>query len=719
MDHFPALLEHGPLIWKLILATTALLALATVVGLRYLLARNAGNNAGRDIRDDSRAVRGVLRGGTGSLASTLTIEAYNISTATPTTSTASWRAAKIELETADRKITLGGPLRVIAGARFVGTRRKLPALSPDGTAAVREQLPWLKAYVRSSLLQTLEAGDEIVIRGIPQPHAGQGETMGRDADIAWTLQGTDEEPLELVVTTPQAPRLPLGIGRAVIVLAIALGAGVAAKSMLGDHWVKECAAYVSSVDPSLRTANTPVELTNDHPCVLAASVESDREDALWRVRDLLERNYYRDAQTDARLTALARATKTCTQRVQSLYYNGRFEATLEEARLCNDPQYEHEALVALGRIDEALAVQLPVTTDLPKLPATQTLIAGKRWAEAASRLDVMASQAEHHSHELQYQCIAELFRHHAGDRRALERLHALMADEEGANQCTPILAEIDPATRQQLATTSRLHSVGDPAEFFEMAPSSVFEDLLIHPERNPRTAALLWLPFEATSKGSRIVRLRQQAAASVFDNDPVAARKFADEAVAVLASMTDEERRYENMYRFQDLHVLPRAVALYTGEVFASDPPEEPSEMLMYRYKRLYLRSSLSLERVKIDHDERTHNAFAEAKRTGNGLQLLSHLRPLGVHWSDGDLLAVLPHIKTDRDSIARELPYFPPPGGLGSALFDHAVRAMMRRELFEALGASADAAAWDAVYRRFDKIFDDRDVVVGLMLVH
>jgi hypothetical protein len=132
----------------------------------------------------------------------------------------------------------------------------------------------------------------------------------------------------------------------------------------------------------------------------------------------------------------------------------------------------------------------------------------------------------------------------------------------------------------------------------------------------------------------------------------------------------------------------------------------------------LYLRSPSLADLPQLASNPRARDAYAQLKRTGDGRRFLAQLRPLGMQWYDGELLAVAPYIKTHRASIRRELPFWSPPYVPNDNIFGAAHRAMMRRELFEALGDPAQAAAWHVVYRRFAEVFEDRDRLIALILL-
>jgi hypothetical protein len=275
---------------------------------------------------------------------------------------AHWRAESLHLETADRTIELVGPVQVVGGSRYDARRGRLPRLEAPRREVVAEAIPWSTGSIYGALALHVADGDEVEVRGAPQPSAGPGETTPRDADISWSMRG-DDGPLQIAAITPVVPRLPLGIVRTVLVGLLSFGASTWALRSCGDRWVTQC-HYLAHGD-----GESAIELDNTHTCVLAASTPKRREDGLRALSDYLDEDPYRDEQTVARLDALARDTVGCVQLAASLLQAQRYDAALAESRGCGAIRIEHEALVALGHFEQAAALPVPAAEHEPALPA--------------------------------------------------------------------------------------------------------------------------------------------------------------------------------------------------------------------------------------------------------------------------------------------------------------------------------------------------------------
>jgi hypothetical protein len=118
------------------------------------------------------------------------------------------------------------------------------------------------------------------------------------------------------------------------------------------------------------------------------------------------------------------------------------------------------------------------------------------------------------------------------------------------------------------------------------------------------------------------------------------------------------------------------------------------------------------------------YRAALAAAQAGDGGPLAELMGQPYQRWQDGDVIAVLPRIRTGREAIARQLtwlprqrPAFAPSPDDPSSIWQLALQAVVRREAMKLAGAAAEAARWDAIYRRFDAVLDDRRRLVALML--
>ncbi len=690
MNQFPILVEHGPVIWRAIQISFVVVLIVAILAFRWWIARTALRDALRRLRSDHGAIRGVLRGGG---ATTVSVESAGPSVKH---GVASWRADTLRLETADRTIELVGEVRVIGGSRFDARRRRLPRLGCRD--AIEKALPWSTGRIHGAVALHLAPGDEIEVRGTPQPFAGQGETTPRDADIAWSMHG-DEAALELSAIRPVSSRLPLGIVRIAIIALASFGASVGVLRSCGEGWESECGRQAHDGERF-------IELDNGHACVLAASTPKLRERGLRELFDYLHEDPYRDEPSMSRLDALAREIVGCDQLPISLLREGRYDTALAEARRCGDLRVEHEALVALGYFAEAAALRVPATGKDPALPILTTLIAASRWTEAATAL-----RADQNKND----CLAAWFAQLGGDATVAKRL--------SSEDCAPLRKELDPASR-----TSNTVWLLEP------------ESMLVRPE-SAYDALELWLPIdEKPDLVNRAIRLRQRAVKQVLDNDTDSALATAREVEELSRQILDRNDRDAFPFVLRAPAVLTPALQLYTPVVFGgiaerfviteqrmmesskritgdADPQSAASlrDLDRTRYARLFARSAepLTPDRVKL-LDE-----ISVAAREGKLERVMAIVQDRRfLSWDLVALIAVLPHIPSLHARLARELPHVVGRSSSWSSnLAAHALDAFAHRELLEAVGATAAAGYWDAIYRRYDTVLRDPTHVRALAL--
>lgn len=681
MDQFPILVEHGPLIWRAIQIVFVAAVIAAIWAIRWWMARTAQRAALRRLRIDHGAIRGVLRGGG---ATTVSVESVGPSLKH---GVASWRPDTLRLETADRTIELVGEVRVIGGSRFDARRRRLPRLACRD--AIVEALPWSTGRIHGAVALHLAPGDEIEVRGTPQPSAGRGEATPRDADIAWSMRG-DDAALELSAIRPVISRLPLGIVRTAIVALVSFGASVGVLRSCGEDWESECRHLAHD-------GGRFIELDNGHACVLAASTPKLRDRGLQELFTYLDEDPYRDEPTMRRLDALARETVGC-DRLPHLLGERRYDTALAEARRCGDLRVEHEALVALGYFAEAAALRVPATEHEPALPILTTLIAASRWTEAATAL---------RAHQNKDDCLADWFAQLGGDAAAAKRVSS-EAD------CARLRAELDPAPDRSVSS------------LWLQEP----EAMLVRPE-SAYDALELWLPIpEQPGLVNRAIRLRQRAVKQVLDNDTDGALATAREVEELSLQILDRNAPDDYAFTLRPSAVLSPAIQLYTPVVFdgiatrlavseqrmmdsskritgETDPQWAASlrELNQIRYPRLFARSAepLTPERVK------SLDEISVAAREGKLERVMAIVQDRRyASWNLVDLIAVIPHIPSLYTRLARELPYLGRSSFRSSSPASHALDAFVHRELLEAVGATAAAGHWDAIYRRYDAVLRD-----------
>ncbi len=710
MEHVPFLIAHGPLFWRLLVVALVLAVLGAIWGVRYLGARRAMRDAARIVRRNHGSIRGTLRGGD---ATTVRVTGV-----TRADAIGSWRDDSLWLETSERRIEIVGPIQIAVGSHYTASRHGL-AVDNKRAEAVISQVPWASkpSAIHSAVAVHLSAGDEIEVRGVIESSASQHEAHPREAAIAWTARGEDKEPLVLAAVSPAPARVPLGLLRTAAVIVATFLVGSFIHRTLGDSWLQECQPDLAEkLDPL-----APLELSNGDACVLAASVPKTRERGIYFLHRYLETHPYRDAATVARLDEVAVEAQDCDERLSALFYvQQRYEQVVVEARRCGNPRMEYEALLDLGRFDEAAEVQpLPFVPAQPPLPSPSTLIAAGRWSEAA-RATRDEARGETAPFQTYRYCVADYLGHLGGDREATARLQKLAAapQDPDAATCAPVLAVFEPERRVEWIERGGNYY---RTRYLLARPSFDVYDadqLLTQPEHPGLHAIALWIPAEPVTAMDRVVAERWRVVKQVLDNDPAGALVRAREVVAKMQALRDADPDREYLYSSRPFDTLIPAVQLYTPTIFDIELPPDPRELWVDAVARLVVRSRRPIDALKLAYSEELEQAFRVA-REGDGKAVLELLRKRGSYWYDSDVTALLPHITRDRDVLARELPYLRSSTRMrgDGHIAEDALTAFSRREMFEAAGATEEAARWDAVYRRIDRVLRDDQRRTALIL--
>ena len=260
---------------------------------------------------------------------------------------------------------------------------------------------------------------------------------------------------------------------------------------------------------------------------------------------------------------------------------------------------------------------------------------------------------------------------------------------------------------------------GLSAERLLAAPDSVQAEVLDH---------LAWLaslseaalPPDATP-AARANVLRWRTAAHVFDGDLAAAAATAREAARLSAPGASGA--------LSDVPLLPALVALYTPGtrlVFDLDrvPDDtDPGAADSVRQTQRALFSALRLRRGDRRGDPPMDDLLPilRAAQRGDGMPLARALHAGTLWMTEADILAVLPRITRGREAVARQLAWAPfsrPIGADWHFPWPQLNSIVLHRDLLRLAGAPAEAARWDAMYRRFDRALEDRRVLIALMLL-
>jgi hypothetical protein len=231
---------------------------------------------------------------------------------------------------------------------------------------------------------------------------------------------------------------------------------------------------------------------------------------------------------------------------------------------------------------------------------------------------------------------------------------------------------------------------------------------------------------QATTGGTpaqRTAMLRWQTVGKVLDGDIAGAEKTAAEAAALARQAVDVDP-----YPIRDAPLLPATVALFSKHVVDIDLQSDDlmivnkdldyyfRESWYFRFGRLHLRANRSIDDAYFGPDADYVDALRNAQR-GNALPLATYVVK-GRWWSDGDIMAVWPHLTAGKERLLSQLPWVSSYTAwryVNRAPFDVAAAAVVRREMFRVAGDEQQAAYWNGLYQRIARALD-RKRVMALM---
>lgn len=217
-------------------------------------------------------LRGVLRGGSGPLAASVTLVGAP--------GGESWRAEELALECEDgRSVALSGPVAVVAGTRVRTSRGGTPRAGHH--AADHVLSAWVRdrrAGAEAVVVSTVQAGDPVVVFGEVVSEAGDGERGYREPAVRWSMRGGGCGAIRVSAQRPAALRVRASTRAVLSVALVAAAAHWVSWWSVGRGWRQQCAAlgaqartaYVRSLqgDSSARRALAPV--SDAHVCAIAA-----------------------------------------------------------------------------------------------------------------------------------------------------------------------------------------------------------------------------------------------------------------------------------------------------------------------------------------------------------------------------------------------------------------------------------------------------------------
>jgi hypothetical protein len=736
----PFLLLHGDGLWKVLLVAFIAIVIAVTLLLRKRGARKRAVLATRTLdRDPSEGiVRGTLGGGR--------IATLAITTATSSEETLRHRDGELWIETPEGRVPLVGEIQVLSGSRASAARNGVPKRTPE---SLRDnQLvhpPRLRARkITIATLVELVPGDQVVARGALVREAGTEATDYRENATTVSLHATDT-PIQVVAQQPRSAM----VRPSLIAFALLAGAfgfvGYKIESALGSSWRDKCWNISDLSDDG----PTHIVLDNSQSCILASTMPG-QEGSLDTLSDRFDRTPITNEVDQEQHLELARVAGGCASSLQRAERASRPEVLLAEAERCHDFHRQQLALIELGRFEEAARFE-PLDRGAGAL-----LVLGGNWTGAAALAEWSAnhvstdsdtSAKSHDSSVQQWRCLAELMRWNAGDRAALERVRALSPGPQPA--CRAELVEMSSgAERDALllrgADDVALRAAHEPLGLDEATTFRMQQALDGQPALNQESIgstladgsaqlSMLWSPMiwattiapEPPLKGANFLSVGQGQFAyyegrllvHVYDGDLAAAHADADHAIAIASPLP-----YEAIYSRHELGVVHALIDLYsavTTTPFTDVPTEKTveNELLGYIVPHIYLRHGKQL----LDEHRwlRTDIDALLAAANGDGEKLEAEMFHPYHSWSNMDVLAVLPRIKTHRDEVMQAVKW-----GLTSESrmpydfpWSSIEYAAERRTMFEITGDHDEAARWAAIYARYRKAVSDRKTLIALAL--
>ena len=643
-DQLPFLVVHGAWVWKALVVITAIGVLVARWRLRVRRAR-------REARAD---VAQALRRAVTSLAAGPVVVRGTLVT--------NERGEPFAIETADGRIEIAGPVTVRRGP--------------------------------------VAAGDEVLVEGTLESHAGDadGSAGYRDSAGAWRIHGDGDgdAPVAVLAAQPATPAAPLGWARAVVTLAVTAFGTWFALRLAGAYFAEEA-------DELRISDHEPVHVGSFDATAIAAALPGSRDKALAQLHRRLWWQRARDARSMAKLLAVADLREGCRGVARTLHEYERFDEAAEVARRCGDHRLEWSAHLARGDHEGALAV-LPAIGEVPSHEHVIAAIASGRWSDAAEAADRYAHEASAvgngdsgvwaRERSAGATCLAELFRHHAGDPDAAARLRA-----------APTQTGMCWKARTQVESEELLGPQHD-----DMFSSHYSVLKALDGSRKPPAWAWAapWVPETEPFADSWLAYL------AVVRGDLDAARAHARDAMAAASGAgEDVEVRARGLVSALELRGSRVDLELIWSERLAP--------ALAVR------RGGAVQSNMLLADDEECTVGFADAlaqARDGDGGPLATTLERCDVSWI-GDapsfVLAVLPRVHTGRERLAAVLPWWQSqePPSLGDHPFSLLHRAALRRDMLRLVGADDEAARLQAIIDRHLAVLADRERTIALILWH
>lgn len=732
MDRLPFLVEYGAVVWKVIAAACAVLAIATVRRrrARWEQRSTAGELAARAARTtapvEGRAtIRGMLRGG-----GAASISILHLRGARPYYDE---RAPRLWLDCGGERVALSGPIRVIRGTRAVSTRDRGSAV-PDDEVAVRSSAV---LHRLAAMSVSVRDGDAVFVTARLAPGASRDPLGYREARTAWTAT-PDGAAIEVVAAEPVIRATPLGATRT---LASGLaGAAIAIAALWGAGQVALWRARAAA-DGAAHLV--PAALGELEAVSLAAATPGNRGAALAVLEARFATRYERTAASFARWRQAARLRGGCGAELEARIAQDEIEGLAGLAHGCDDDEAAAGALQFLGMYREAKDRDRGVPLARRHI---ESLIANALWDAAASWI-ANAADRDADPPATALGCAAQWFRWCAGTMRAPHALPtqptcgviaALSAPQPAAALAAAAAAALAAAAVRDVhvrqAAEDLAWAAGAPSgqRGFATSDAIALHRAMFDPTHRVTVARAL-LAQAASARDTFVPGTRDYFATlawlSVRDmlrGDLRSARSWAwrvSRGIPDASQLAPAELPPRQRAQYDYGHALEVAFAVRAG---APLPPLAPGGVLTV--------PEIAEPAVLWDHAWRTYWSELPGHDVCGGQELE---RTVELAAADGDarplasvlagcrldgspvlaqIFAVWPRVRHDRDRLAellRRLDLGPP------AIDPLAViaRGALRRDLARLAGDTQRAAAWQAIVDRHLATFSDYSRLTALMV--
>ncbi|MFT3696276.1 MAG: hypothetical protein QM831_24260 [Kofleriaceae bacterium] len=680
----PFLVTYGSGLWVAILGLFVLLVLAIAWLIRRRWATNEARARVTTLARDPKALRGILRGEP--LQSHYEARRWGI-----TVETEAPPPVGAYLDTEEGKVIFDGNVRVDAGT-FARSRRRF-------------------RKVRYTSMLGIAVGDPVIAIGELLSTPSQDRADYRESAGIRVLRG----PITVAALHPARNHTPITFVAVAVTIMISSWVGYEVLDGQGQRWRNECWHYNDPDKPGPHVA-----LSNTDVCVLA-NMMPGQNDALAAFSQNFTAQPIANHEELVQHLEVARTLESCSVSLEVARHVLDPQVLLDEATRCADLEARQEALVELGRFDEAAAMG-PIDRHVGT-----TMVLGHRWDDAASyahHLARISRQAADPDSAQHWDCVGELMSWYGGDQAALGRLldlspnpnckaelaamttgdiHALIIAGDQMSVERLLLDRDLPRQEQHVLDVERMMEGVPP-----VTPSSILYVLTSSTDFSAVISpSLLWATtFATTPKVSKDDDFAlynyemDRIVPAAFDGDLAVAHVHAAAAREALKSLEKLPPELGAVDAVIDL----RSMKIDTAYKFDADLPTFP----------LKLRKGEPIEREYL----RTNPKVLAAATAGDVKPLLDAINSRLGHYEIQDLIAIMPRIAADkRAAIAQAVRWNDQfrLGLRGGWPWSALEQAADRRTFFELANDPDDAAMWATIYKRFRDVFVTPHMLVAL----